>query len=625
MKIPARTLLVTAIASMPPAMALDTPPFSSVLEARITVNADLTATLENILRHTVLKEGAIRTLGQLTIPFSDSIDSLEIVEAFTEKADGRKLMLGPENILTRDAASGLNAIYQRDARVKTLIYPDVQVGDTVAYHSRIHRHDSRIPGHVHFAILLARSVPFRAYHLTVDAPASLDLGVQVSGDGLTSTSADAGDLRHYEINYEPQAWNQAEVGAISAWDRDPQVVISNFKSTAELGAGYWAAIQGKDVITPEIAALADDITRGIADKRGQARAIDHWVKQNIRYVLVYLGAGGLAPNPASSVLQNRYGDCKDHVTLMRALLNAKGIPSEQVLINLGNRYTLARLPLPDFNHIMLYLPDFNLYADPTASRADFGVLPIGSYDKPVLHISDAGGRLLRTPPMKAEDHVTISRTKVTVSADGVVKGETVQTSTGVFATIAREVAAKIQEQGPERYAEALLRSFAHQGTGTFEAASPSDLTEPYDVRGSFVLQDKQPMPLSGARDTPVGMPIIKRPGLWPFGQRIANRQSDFVCFAATQVEEIEITFAPGLPLPDRLPGLVIESRYFTYSSDSRIDGRTLKVHSNFKSALAGQVCASHVEEEIREPLNRVARNHAARMIFSNRAPAPNRP
>jgi len=214
------------------------------------------------------------------------------------------------------------------------------------------------------------------------------------------------------------------------------------------------------------------------------------VKKNIRYVLVFLGASGISPNPAPTVLRNKYGNCKDHVALMMALLRAKGIASEQVLISMGNMYRLPARPVLLFNHVMLYLPEFGLYTDPTASSSAFGVLPIGSYDKPVLHISETGGRLARTPPMKFEDHTTTWKTAMTVGTDGQIRGQTRQISTGVFPSGARQIAIRIETEGRERYVETLLRALGRPGTGTFDAALPSDFSEPYTVRGTFVLNNR---------------------------------------------------------------------------------------------------------------------------------------
>ena len=60
---------------------------------------------------------------------------------------------------------------------------------------------------------------------------------------------------------------------------------------------------------------------------------------------------------------------------MTALLAAKGIASEAALINLGNAYSLADPPtMATLNHVILYLPEFDVYDDPTAASAAFGVL-----------------------------------------------------------------------------------------------------------------------------------------------------------------------------------------------------------------------------------------------------------
>jgi len=41
------------------------------------------------------------------------------------------------------------------------------------------------------------------------------------------------------------------------------------------------------------------------------------------------------PHDAQSILDNRYGDCKDHVVILEALLEAVGIDSSPALINSG--------------------------------------------------------------------------------------------------------------------------------------------------------------------------------------------------------------------------------------------------------------------------------------------------
>jgi hypothetical protein len=593
----------------------NSPSFTRSIDTRVTVAPDLTAVITSTVRHKIVRESAIPTLGQQSLSYVESLNPLEVVEAYTEKPDGRKVAVEQSNILTRDAASGLNAVYQRDAKVKTLIFPDVAVGDTLVFESRMNKLDKRFPGHFSLQIVLARSAPYDAYRLTVDAPSSLKLGVHVKGDGLAHESSEAGAEQRHVFSYRPGNWVPEEPSAVSSWDRDPQFVITTFKDMTELGASYWSSMKDGDVVAPEIQALADEITNGIPDRRAQAVAIDRWVKKNIRYVMVYLGSAGVTPNPALTVLKNKFGDCKDHVALMGALLRAKGIASEQTLINVGNAYQLPDAPTPFFNHVMLYLPELDLYTDPTASHAAFAVLPASSYDKPVLRISSAGGRSARTPPMRPEDHVTTARTTASVGADGVIKGTTQQTATGVFATEARGKATQIETQGREKFAESWLRSLGRPGTGVFDPVTPSDLSEPYSVHGDFSLSERLQIPLSGARDIPIGMPINARPGAGLLGQRVPGRQSDFPCFAAKQAEEIELTFAEGLPLPKALKGIAIDNKYFSYQSSVSVKGRTLSVRREFVSKVPGQVCAKEMEAEISESLQRVARSLRAQMSF----------
>jgi hypothetical protein len=469
-------------------------------------------------------------------------------------------------------------------------------------------------------VLLARSIPFSSYRLTVEAPSSIALRISASGEDLHSTSVEVDGVRRHAFTYQPTKWWTEEPGAVSAWDRDPQIVMTTLKSMEELGAVYWSTMGGKDSVTPEIRELANHITAGIEGRIAQAAAIEQWVKRNIRYVMIYLGSGGTTPNPASSVLKNKYGDCKDHVVLTSALLKAKGIFSEQVLISMGNGYRLRDLPVPQFNHVMLYLPEFGIYSDPTASSTAFGILPPVSYDKPVLHISSVGAKVARTPPMKAGDHVTTAKTTVWVSENGVIRGETQQVSTGVFAATSRQIAGRLEIQGSETYALQLLRSLQRPGTGAFESATQFDFAEPHLIKGSFVLNDLLALPLTGRRDIPIGMPLLARPGAWAFGQRISYRRSDFPCFAATQVEEIGITFAAGLALPYRPKDEAIDTRHFSYRSRHDLDGRTLKIRREFTSHVVGQVCSAELEPELASALKGVARSLATQMSFGG-APA----
>src|SRR5712671_2229652 len=293
-----------------------------------------------------------------------------------------------------------------------------------------------------------------------------------------------------------------------------------------MGLAYAAAALPKAVVTPEIAALADEITRGIEDRRRQAAAIDAWMKKNIRYVALWLSLGRVVPNDAATVLRNKYGDCKDKVTLMSALLAAKGIASEAALVNFGPVYTLAEPPtMVALNHVILYLPEFDVYDDPTAQYAAFGVMAADTYDKPVVRVSASGAKLARTPAMAPDDHTAHARTVVNVAADGTVTGHTEETNTGIFGFGLRFAGANAQNVG-ETAPQRMLQLYNTPGTGQYDFGNVADTIDPANMRGAFTLTERFKPPAAGASTRiSFGLPQTVRPGRFLLGDRLAGRKS----------------------------------------------------------------------------------------------------
>src|SRR5262249_39611597 len=151
---------------------------------------------------------------------------------------------------------------------------------------------------------------------------------------------------------------------------------------------------------------------------------------NIRYVAINLGVGAIVPHAASEVLTNLYGDCKDHVTLLQALLKAKGIDSTVAIIDAGDDFTVSKVAtLQQFNHVITYIPDMNLYLDSTARYTPFGVLPFPDADKTVL--LSGTGKLDHTPWSDETTFRTVTTLKV--HDDGSADGETKIAAAGAIA------------------------------------------------------------------------------------------------------------------------------------------------------------------------------------------------
>jgi hypothetical protein len=605
-----------------PAAKAEPAPYSLAIDSTITLRPDRTAETVSTRRIKILGEGALQSVGQQTLAYIEGMQNLDIVEAYTEKADGRRIAVDPATIITRDEASGLNAVYLRDAKARTVIFPDLAVGDTIVMTTRSEAKSGVFPGHYIHNTVFARQIPFADSTLRIVVPKEVAANVAVLGKNIEDMVVEEPSVTRHVVTYHATARAAEEPGATSPLDRDPRVFVSTFKDFEELGRAYWAEASKRATVTPEIQALADEITAGIADKRAQAAAIDRWVKSNVRYVAVYLGVGRVVPNDANMVLKNKYGDCKDQATFMTALLAAKGIASEQVLINGGNAHALdAPATLAALNHVIVYLPEFAVYDDPTASFTGFGVLT-DTYDKPALHLSANGVHLARTPVMRPQDHTLTSQTRVTIAANGTVSGETRQSATGLFAAFARAVATAIQNNGPETMAERQLAAFGTPGKGRYEIDSPRNFAEPYVVKSRFTLNDRFAAPPAGRKAIPIGIPILSRPGELLLGARSPGRKLPFTCLAGRQVEEIDVTFPEGMPLNNALQGRKIANKLFTYKADYRFEGRTLKIRHEFVSLVPNQVCGPDIEADIGRPMAEVRASVNSRLAVSSPAAPP---
>src|ERR1700719_3112626 len=91
-------------------------------------------------------------------------------------------------------------------------------------------------------------------------------------------------------------------------------------------------------------------------------------------------------------------DRREQAQRISALLKAEGIASVPALINSGNRYQAPETATPAlFNHVLSYLPEFDLYVDSTAGVAPFGTLLATEYGKPVAVAGDTGADLKTLP------------------------------------------------------------------------------------------------------------------------------------------------------------------------------------------------------------------------------------
>jgi len=158
--------------------------------------------------------------------------------------------------------------------------------------------------------------------------------------------------------------------------------ISSLNSWDEFATWYRRLAQGSDAQDAAVKAKADELAEGAKTRLDKIRRAYEFVSA-LRYVAIEFGINGIRPRTPATVLQNRYGDCKDKANLLLALLADMGIKGNFVVLNRGSS-TDTDFPSWQFNHAIAYVPKApeagqpdDLWLDTTDSTAPFPTLSPG--------------------------------------------------------------------------------------------------------------------------------------------------------------------------------------------------------------------------------------------------------
>ena len=310
----------------------------------------------------------------------------------------------------------------------------------------------------------------------------------------------------------------------------------------------------------------------------------------------------MEPHAADAILTDGYGDCKDHAVLYSALLKAKEISSQLVIINATNSYILPQVPqLQTFNHMIVWLPEFGLYADTTANSSPFGALPQFEYGKSVVRVGN-GVALQHTPILQEADFDLFvfdgpsPRRRRQAKRHAPRGGDRRLFGRDAFG------GEHGNRQGRRRHRR---RRFActgrmDQAVGSLSFAPTTDLTPQYAYSSRY--QTTRGIQTDAGFAMPEGLNLVDAYSSALLGPAVDPRfvtSESVPCFSGSLADDYTLEF----PADKRLVSLpqdgVVTTANINYRSHWSLVGNTLSVHRELHAHFDKALCTGNVLRETR--------------------------
>jgi TPR repeat protein/transglutaminase-like putative cysteine protease len=547
-----------------------------------------------------------RAIAQQTFPYNSFFDDLTLSDLATVKADGRVIPIDDHAIRDQPASTNTASPYFDEQRIKIAAFANVEPGDRIRGRLTYLGKKPTFPGAYTGVWTQPLDAPPEVMDLTIDGPASMPL--QVAARGVTDVVDRRGDRVIHHVSFRQEAPSPL-LDATDSFDTARRFEVSTFKDYAAFAASM--AARNAPMAAPDEALrrLSSEIVGDATTTRDKVERIHNWVAQNIRYVGIGFEDGGLTSQPASAVLASRYGDCKAHATILKALLSVQNIEADLVAVNAEPRYTLTSVATPGFDHAIAYVPALDIYLDPTAAWVAFGALPSSLYGKPVLNIDR--GTIAQIPVLRPDEYEVGTDTRYTLRPNGTREAQSTLSGSGQGASLGRVYATYLETVDRAQVAGRALTAAGLSGTGTYKFANPRELTGGFAVDAPFTITKA----IDLGRPAELRMLALTdpRPSIWTL---ISGGVTD-TAFRCSSIDAREVA---SLELPEgtnvyEKPGDLADEESFigdtaygpvtghlAVAGTVRVSGRIIRSATRITLAFDAPVCPATFTDQIRAGL-----------------------
>lgn len=432
-----------------------------------------------------LNEKGAGEIAQQITAYNSYFDELSVGDLATVKADGSVITVDERAIRDQSASADSSSPYFDEMRQRIVAYPHVAPGDKVRGRLTYKAKRPKFAGEFARYWIQPADQPPETIELTIDGPASRPL--RIARRDVEHSEERLGERIVHHVRFSQHSPRPRQIDG-GRFDDARRFEVSTFADYAAFAATLNA--RNAPMARPDeaLSKLSAEIVGDATNTRLKVERIHNWVARNIRYVGIGFEDGGWTSQPASAVLASRYGDCKAHATILKALLAAQGIEANLVAVNADGQYTLTEVATANFDHAIIYVPAIDQYLDPTASLLAFGSLPFSLSGKPALNIDK--GTMARIPVPTPEHFTLAADTQYELASDGTRQARSILSGTGSGASLGRSLALGLETVDRQNTAKKLIEQAGLKGSGDYSFPNPRELSDNFAITATFQISSR---------------------------------------------------------------------------------------------------------------------------------------
>jgi hypothetical protein len=569
----------------------------------------------------LLRPEARDKYGYAAVEFNNET-KLSFFKAWTITADGREMELKEKDAVEVSLTSF--EVFS-DARAKGIKFSAADPGSIVGYEYVQKDRPFAFENDWHFQ----SEIPTRRARFSLQLPPGWEFSDYWANSPKLQPQSTTNNFYAWEVENVPAVEVEPDMPPflsiasrmdIKYFPRNPALRAKTTGSWNDIGVWYANLTAASRAPSPALQQKVTELTAGISDPLKKMQVLAAYVQQQIRYVAIEVGIGGLQPHPAADVFKHQYGDCKDKVTLLSAMLKQVGIDSYYVMIDTHRGIVNPDFPSLRGNHMIMAIrlpqevtantlyatvddPQLGrlLFFDPTDEFVPLGYLPSDLQQNYGLVITADSGKLFLLPMLPPATNRLLRTATLTLGPTGNLGGEVNELRWGAPADDSRARFVGSSPADREKLVEKFLGTFLNNFTLTNVSVGNLDkYDENFTLHYKFVVE--------GYAKTAGNLLILRPRVVGDKGSNIlAGKPRKYpIEFEGTTLQSdlIDITLPAGYVV-DELPQPVdAKCDYASYKSNVEVKDNVLHYKRTYE--IKGVVVPTDKLPEVRDFFHQVS-------------------